>query len=62
MDPAVFNTDRHVCLLRDLRIMRDHNNRLMEHLAGHLQKVDHLIAGTAVQIPGRFIRQDDRRF
>ena len=50
LDPSVFNADPPVSFLRDLRVMGYHHDRLVEFLAGHLQKIDHFIAGPAVQI------------
>ena len=39
-----------------------HHDRLVEFLAGHLQKIDHFIAGPAVQISCRLVAEQERRF
>ena len=61
-DSSVLNTDNTVRKLRDLLIVRDHDDRLGKLLAADLQQAEHILTGPGIQVAGRFVRQYDGRF
>ena len=54
-DPTVLNTDYPVCFLRDLRIMGHDNQGLPEPGGAGGQQFQYRISGLFIQIPGRFV-------
>ena len=61
-DPAVFNPHNTVGKLGDFGVMGDHDDGLAKLPAGALQKSQNVGAGFTVQVSGRFIGKDNRRF
>ena len=49
-NPSILNSHDSVCHLRNLWIMRNHNNSLMKFLTGHFKKSYNIIAGLTIQI------------
>ena len=60
-DSAVFDPYDPVRHLGNLVIVGNHDNRLVQLITGSFQQPDHIGACFAVQVPGRFIGQDDGR-
>ncbi len=60
-DAAVTKRDRHVGNRGDLGIVGDEDERRASRAVDLQQQVDDVAAGRAVEIAGRFVRQQDRR-
>ena len=58
-DAAVLDADDPVRELGDLLVVGNHHNGLAELLARHLEQREHVLAGFAVQVAGRLVRQYD---
>lgn len=58
-DFAILNPNNTVGELGDLIVMSNHYKSLLKFLAGYFQKPQHITAGLAVQVAGRFVCQND---
>ena len=58
---SLFQVPRHVRVRGRVRIVRNHHDRLLEVLVQPLQNLQHFCCGMAVEVTGRFVRQQQRR-
>ena len=54
-NPAILNAYNPIRHLGDFLIVGYHHHRLFEFFAGYLQKSHYILAGLAVQVPGRLV-------